>query len=119
MDYESIVSAVASHDAFQAAVQKATLAGDIMNKLPPGSFVAGGLFLSWLFNRYLTDRALNNGNSPARYTWAKEIIVVTGGAGGIGAEIVKTLAGRGSRVIILDIMPLSYPKGSFCSRSTA
>ncbi|KAI6490200.1 hypothetical protein M0657_006518 [Pyricularia oryzae] len=81
---------------------------DLGGKLPAGSFLAGGLFLAWFLNRWLNDRALNNGNAPSSYDWAKEIIVVTGGSGGIGAETVKKLAGRGSQIVVLDVLPLSY-----------
>ncbi|EFX00667.1 short chain dehydrogenase reductase [Grosmannia clavigera kw1407] len=87
-----------------------TTARNFTDALPPGSFLAGALGLGWLFNRWLTDRALNNGNALAEFDWMREIIVVTGGSGGIGAEIVKTLAARGSRVVVLDVLPLSYPK---------
>lgn len=84
---------------------------DLGGKLPAGSFLAGGLFLAWFLNRWLNDRALNNGNAPSSYDWAKEIIVVTGGSGGIGAETVKKLAGRGSQIVVLDVLPLSYSNG--------
>lgn len=109
MSLENVVSSIVDHDVFQAAVGQVARAYDVAQTLPRGSAIIGGLFFSWMANRWLTDRALNN-NAPAHYDWAKEIVVVTGGAGGIGAEIVKTLAGRGSRVVVLDVLPLSYPK---------
>ena len=61
------------------------------------------------FQAYLSRRALNNGVSD-KYDWSKEIVVVTGGAGGMGGEIVKMLASKGTRVAVLDILPLTYPK---------
>ncbi|KAI6380653.1 hypothetical protein MCOR25_001588 [Pyricularia grisea] len=81
---------------------------NLAGKLPVGSFVVGGLFLTWFLNRWLNDRALNNGNAPSSYDWAREVIVVTGGSNGIGAETVKKLAGRGSQIVVLDVLPLSY-----------
>jgi hypothetical protein len=58
-------------------------------------------------NRILSQRALNNGTKDT-YDWKKEIVVVTGGSGGIGAATVKQLASRGTRVVVLDIIPLTF-----------
>jgi 3-oxoacyl-ACP reductase-like protein len=69
--------------------------------------VAFGLVLRW--NRWMSRRALNNG-VKAVFNWEKEIILVTGAAGGIGATAVKKLLERGSRVVVLDVLPLTYPK---------
>ena len=60
-------------------------------------------------NRYLSARALNNGVN-AEFDWPNEIIVVTGGSGGIGGEAVKKLASRGSTVVVLDVIPLTFTK---------
>ncbi|KAI9834056.1 MAG: hypothetical protein M1819_003341 [Sarea resinae] len=60
-------------------------------------------------NRFLSSRALNNGVS-AKFDWPKEVIVVTGGSGGIGGEAVKTLASRGSTIVVLDVIPLTFSK---------
>ncbi|OCK86210.1 putative short-chain dehydrogenase [Lepidopterella palustris CBS 459.81] len=60
-------------------------------------------------NRALSRKALNNGVN-AKFDWSKEIILITGAAGGIGAEAAKKLAARGSTVVVLDVLPLTYPK---------
>ena len=69
--------------------------------------VAAGVLLR--VNRALSRRALNNG-VDSKFDWSKEIIVVTGGSGGIGAEAAQKLALHGSKVIVVDVMPLTYPK---------
>lgn len=42
------------------------------------------------------------------YDWNKEIVVVTGGSDGIGAIVVKLLAERGIKVVVLDVQELQY-----------
>jgi len=60
-------------------------------------------------NRRLSRRALNNA-TPSKFNWDREIVVITGAAGGIGAEAVKVLATRGSKVVIIDVIPLTFKK---------
>jgi all-trans-retinol dehydrogenase (NAD+) len=42
------------------------------------------------------------------YDWNKEIVVITGGAGGIGGGVVKCLAERGIKVVVLDVIPMTF-----------
>lgn len=59
-------------------------------------------------NSWLSDKALNNWESD-KYDWRnKEIVVITGGAGGIGGQVVKFLAEKGVRVAVLDIIPMTF-----------
>lgn len=51
--------------------------------------------------------ALNHG-TESDYDWDKEIVLITGGAGGIGGEIVQKMAKRGTTVVVLDVMELTY-----------
>jgi hypothetical protein len=68
--------------------------------------VVAGILLR--INRALSSRALNNGTSD-KFDWDKEIVLVTGAAGGIGAEAAQRFAKRGSKVVVLDVLPLTYP----------
>jgi hypothetical protein len=71
--------------------------------------VGAGVFLR--VNRFLSKRALNNGVT-AKFNWEEEIIVVTGAAGGIGAQAAQKLATRGSKIIVIDVIPLTFPKST-------
>lgn len=55
--------------------------------------------------------ALNNWTKD-EYNWNKEIVVITGGAGGIGGTVVQLLAEKGIKVVVLDIIPLTFEAGS-------
>jgi all-trans-retinol dehydrogenase (NAD+) len=68
-------------------------------------------------NRSLSRKALNN-RVTAQFDWEHEIIVVTGGSGGIGAVAAQRLASRGSTVVILDVIPLTFTKRRFALVST-
>lgn len=51
---------------------------------------------------------LNNWKSD-RYEWqTREIVLVTGGSGGIGEHVAKLLSEMGIRVVVLDTKPLSF-----------
>ncbi|KAL2127111.1 hypothetical protein VTI74DRAFT_11311 [Chaetomium olivicolor] len=63
-----------------------------------------------LLNAYISRRVLNNWVDD-NYDWSREIVVVTGGSGGIGGHVVQLLAERGIKVVVLDIQPLTYPAG--------
>jgi hypothetical protein len=43
-----------------------------------------------------------------KYDWDKEIVLITGGAGGIGGHVVRLLAERGIKVVVLDVIPMSF-----------
>ncbi|KAL8782614.1 MAG: hypothetical protein Q9213_005246 [Squamulea squamosa] len=62
--------------------------------------------LRW-FNNLLSAATLDNWNQ-SRYDWDKEIVVLTGGADGIGKLVALLLQERGAKVAILDIQPLTF-----------
>lgn len=56
---------------------------------------------------WVSDKVRNNWVDDD-YDWAKEIVFVTGGAGGIGGAIVKLLEEKGVTVVVLDVQPMSF-----------
>ncbi|KAI9645473.1 hypothetical protein NHQ30_006212 [Ciborinia camelliae] len=60
-----------------------------------------------LISNYL-ERGVQNNWVDDKYDWKKEIVLITGGAGGIGGQVVKLLAEKGITVVVLDVIPMSY-----------
>ncbi|KAH7396872.1 hypothetical protein DE146DRAFT_614565 [Phaeosphaeria sp. MPI-PUGE-AT-0046c] len=56
---------------------------------------------SWAENKWLWK------NDAQQWIWKREIAVVTGGAQGIGAHVVKRLLSHGITCAVLDVAPLS------------
>ncbi|CAI7592900.1 unnamed protein product [Penicillium manginii] len=51
---------------------------------------------------WLDHRAINNGQKD-HYDWNREVVILTGGSGGIGRHVAQMLGERGIKVAILDI----------------
>lgn len=59
-------------------------------------------------NNLLSKAVLNN-LTRTSFNWRKEIVVVTGGSGGLGDLLVRKLAKRCIKVVSLDIVPPKVP----------
>lgn len=71
-------------------------------------FVIG--LVRWLSSYY--SRGVLNNWTDDQYDWrSKEVVLVTGGAGGIGARVVQFLSEKGIKVVVLDIQPLTFEAG--------
>lgn len=84
----------------------------IQTPLPPALYRALALFgVGFILrvNRYLSSRALNNGVESS-FDPEKEIVLITGAAGGIGAKTAQMIAAKGARVVVIDVIPLTFDK---------
>jgi len=60
----------------------------------------------WASN-YFDTGVLDNWTND-QYDWNKEIVLITGGAGGIGGKVVQLLAEKGVKVVVLDVIPMTF-----------
>lgn len=58
-------------------------------------------------SNYFDHGVLNNWKKDT-YDWNKEIVLITGGAGGIGGNVVKLLAEKNIKVVVLDVIPMTF-----------
>ncbi|KAM0305643.1 hypothetical protein ACHAPM_002026 [Fusarium culmorum] len=56
---------------------------------------------------WLSEKTRNNW-SDDKYDWEREIVLVTGGAGGIGGRVVNLFSEMGVKVVVLDVQPMSF-----------
>jgi all-trans-retinol dehydrogenase (NAD+) len=56
---------------------------------------------------YFDAGSLDNWTNDV-YDWDKEIVLITGGAGGIGGQVVKLLSEKGIKVVVMDVIPMTF-----------
>ncbi|RCI14583.1 hypothetical protein L249_6811 [Ophiocordyceps polyrhachis-furcata BCC 54312] len=94
---------------------RCTARGQYLSKLYPDVAttltVLLGLALTRAANAWLSDKMRNNWVND-KYDWSKEIVLITGGAAGIGGSIVRMLEERNITVVVLDLQPMSFVTSS-------
>lgn len=63
-------------------------------------------------SNWLSDKASNNWVND-KYVWSREIVVITGGAAGIGATMVRCFAELGITVVVLDVQAMTFSTSTF------
>jgi hypothetical protein len=76
--------------------------------------ILGGIF--WV-NQFLNWGANNSFIRAEPWDMRKELVLITGGSGGIGASVARRLAKEGNRVVVLDILPLGFAESIFIGTS--
>lgn len=80
------------------------------------SDVVCALFISGCLhhaNIFLTKWARNNWTKSDDWNWNNEVVLITGGSSGIGASLVKKLATRKIKVVVVGVSQLPYPTGIY------
>ena len=60
-------------------------------------------------NNTLSQRALNNGTASVKFIKSQEVVLITGGASGIGECMARMFAEKGVKVVVLDLHPPKDP----------
>jgi NAD(P)-dependent dehydrogenase (short-subunit alcohol dehydrogenase family) len=63
---------------------------------------------AWRWATNFLDNGVLNNWTKDEYDWKKEVVLVTGGAGGIGGKIVQLFAERGIKVVVLDVIDMTF-----------
>ncbi|PHH78207.1 hypothetical protein CDD80_7229 [Ophiocordyceps camponoti-rufipedis] len=66
-----------------------------------------GLAVTRAASAWLSDKMRNNWVND-KYDWSKEIVLITGGAAGIGGTVVQMLDEKNITVVVLDLQPMSF-----------
>ncbi|BGP45082.1 hypothetical protein JCM10450v2_000899 [Rhodotorula kratochvilovae] len=95
----------AALDALKTADYVHLLAADKGFQLALGVFAAE---IALSANAQLSRAVRNNlARDRKGWDWKREVVAITGGAGGLGREVARRLASRGIKVVVLDVAPLA------------
>jgi hypothetical protein len=108
MSISALLTAFGNLDRLQA-LQKTLLANGYLGT---ACAVLGGAVVLRKAHGILTQAAVNNFSCDS-YDWRREVVVVTGGSGGLGDLLVRKLAKDCIKVISLDIVPPRTPLRKF------
>ncbi|KAI1024917.1 hypothetical protein LB504_009755 [Fusarium proliferatum] len=67
--------------------------------------IIGTISICFIINKILNRIVLYKSSTAQPWDWNKEIVLITGGSGGIGSEMVNKFSHRNIRVISFDIHP--------------
>ncbi|KAK6495261.1 hypothetical protein TWF481_003289 [Arthrobotrys musiformis] len=58
-------------------------------------------------NSYFSWKGENNWATDDKYDWEKEVVMITGGSGGLGEQMAIQLAEKGVTVVVIDVRDIS------------
>ncbi|RVD89276.1 uncharacterized protein DFL_000292 [Arthrobotrys flagrans] len=87
---------------------------NLLSKTPfnPQTILAGISYFAWYklltgapsnINSYFSWKKENNWATDDKYDWDKEVVMITGGSGGLGEQIAIQLARKGVTVVVIDV----------------
>ncbi|KAM3074115.1 hypothetical protein ACMFMG_003064 [Clarireedia jacksonii] len=65
-------------------------------------------------NSKLSQLGLNNWKSDAKFVKSQEVVLITGGASGIGEIMARDFSSKGVKVVVMDINPPKNPFREYC-----
>ncbi|KAF5599098.1 pectate lyase 1 [Fusarium pseudocircinatum] len=65
--------------------------------------IIGTIGICFIINKILNRIVLYKSSTPQSWDWSKEIVLITGGSGGIGSELVNEFSRRYIKVVSFDI----------------
>ncbi|GFP54380.1 dehydrogenase RED2 [Trichoderma asperellum] len=74
------------------------------------TYLLAALSVALSLNDYLNDGFANNWVRASDWDWNSEIVVITGGSGGIGEHVARQLLAKNiqTTIVILDCMPMTW-----------
>ncbi|KAF3161851.1 hypothetical protein EYR41_011990 [Orbilia oligospora] len=90
---------------------------DLLSKTPvtPQRILSCVQFFAWFklltgvtsnINSYFSWKKENNWVTDDKYDWEKEVVMITGGSGGLGEQMAIQFAEKGVTVVVVDVNPV-------------